>query len=462
LLRARRILAAFTLLLFAASEPARAAEPSTLAGALGLPDWLRISVEHRTRFEYLGDQFRTAATDRYDGMWAFRTLVHGEVTLADWLKVGAELQDSRQAATSCGTPITTSDVNTVELLRAYFLLSGGAPFGGTQTLQAGRITMDVGSRRLVARNSYRNTINAFTGLDWSWKNEEGRELRAFWTLPVQRRPRRQPRLQDNDIQFDDESLDLQFWGVFHSDQFPWGDGKIRHELFYFGLYEDDTRRVSTADRRLHTPGFRIFQRPAPSAFDFVIESAFQFGESRTSSTSTDERDHFAHFQHAEVGYSFDCPWKPRVALQYDYASGDHDPTDDHNGRFDTLFGARRFDFGPTGFYGPFARGNLNTPGIRLEAKPRSDVTGMVAYRGFWLAAKKDAWTTSGVVDPAGDSGRFIGQQLEFSLRWDVLPGNLQLETGYAHLFAGKFIDTAPNSNRQGDSDYVYTQATVKF
>jgi hypothetical protein len=87
---------------------------------------------------------------------------------------------------------------------------------------------------------------------------------------------------------------------------------------------------------------------------------------------------------------------------------------------------------------------------------------MFAYRGFWLASKKDAWTTSGVVDPAGDSGRFIGQQLEFSLRWDVLPGNLRLETGYAHLFAGNFIDDAPNSNREGDSDYVYTQATVSF
>jgi hypothetical protein len=279
---------------------------------------------------------------------------------------------------------------------------------------------------------------------------------------VQRQPRTQPNLRNNQIKFDEENFDLQFWGVFFADEFPWGDGKIRNELFYFGLYEDDTRKIATADRRLHTPGLRIFQRPAPGAFDFMVESAIQFGTSRTSSTCSNDRDHLAHFEHAEIGYTFACPWQPRLTLQYDYASGDHTPTDDDNQRFDTLFGARRFDFGPTGIYAAFGRANINTPGVRLEVKPRSDVAGMFAYRGFWLASKKDAWTTSGVVDPAGDSGRFIGQQLEFSLRWDVLPGNLRLETGYAHLFAGNFIDDAPNSNREGDSDYVYTQATVSF
>jgi hypothetical protein len=36
-----------------------------------------------------------------------------------------------------------------------------------------------------------------------------------------------------------------------------------------------------------------------------------------------------------------------------------------------------------------------------------------------------------------------------------------LETGYAHLFAGEFIDRAPNSNG-GDTNYVYAQLMLKF
>ena len=48
------------------------------------------------------------------------------------------------------------------------------------------------------------------------------------------------------------------------------------------------------------------------------------------------------------------------------------------------------------------------------------------------------------------------------VRWSVLPGNVQIEGGYAHLFAGEFIDNAPNSNRQGDSNYVYSQMVLSF
>jgi hypothetical protein len=55
-----------------------------------------------------------------------------------------------------------------------------------------------------------------------------------------------------------------------------------------------------------------------------------------------------------------------------------------------------------------------------------------------------------------------GSQIELRLRFQPLPGNLMLEAGYAHLFAGEFIEKAPNATHRGDSNYVYTQATLKF
>jgi hypothetical protein len=67
-----------------------------------------------------------------------------------------------------------------------------------------------------------------------------------------------------------------------------------------------------------------------------------------------------------------------------------------------------------------------------------------------------------VQDPSGNSGSFIGSQIELRLRFQPLPGNLILEAGYAHLFAGGFIKKAPNASHRGDSNYVYSQATLRF
>jgi hypothetical protein len=195
-----------------------------------------------------------------------------------------------------------------------------------------------------------------------------------------------------------------------------------------------------------------------------LESVFQAGHSRSSTAATDTRDldHFAHFQHVEAGYTFVAPWSPRLVLQFDYASGDDNPNDDNNNRFDTLFGARRFDFGPTGIYGPFARSNLISPGYRLIMKPQATFEVMFAHRLYWLASDRDAWTTSGVRDSTGKSGSYLGVQPEIQLRWDVLPGNVSLEAGAAYVFSGEFVDDAPNSNDEGDSSYAYVQTVFTF
>ncbi len=93
--------------------------------------------------------------------------------------------------------------------------------------------------------------------------------------------------------------------------------------------------------------------------------------------------------------------------------------------------------------------------------PGSRWTAFVDYRAVWLASDRDEWVGTGVQDETGRSGSFVGQQVEMRVRWRPLPGNVLLEAGYAHLFAGEFIDEAPNSNR-GDTNYVYSQVVVEF
>ena len=229
------------------------------------------------------------------------------------------------------------------------------------------------------------------------------------------------------------------------------------ELYVFGLKNS---RTQASRNRLSTPGFRFYRDPRRGRFDFEIETALQTGTSRSSLTGTTSLDHNARLHHVTLGYSFDAPWFPRLLLRYDYASGDRDPNDDDNERFNSLFSARRFEYAPTSLWGPISRTNISTPGARLELRPADRWTAMLHYRALWLASKKDEWSGTGVRDPAGDSGSFVGHHVELRTRWRP-QSFLLLEAGYAHIFDGEFIRNAPNSNG-GDSNYFYGQLVVFF
>lgn len=422
-----------------------------------LPDQFELGIDHRFRFENLDEQYR-AGRGGHDQVLLLRTLIDAKYKPNDKFTFGIEIQDSRVFLEDDNTPIGTSIVNTAELLRLYATIRSAA-FGGSSELHIGRITMDVGSRRFVARNRYRNTINGFTGVDWHWTNDGDKRFRAFYTLPVRRLPASEAERRDNEHELDEESTDVKFWGLYYADKLGWGDTL---EGFVFGLDEKDSNDFATRNRDLITAGFRLYRNAAKGEFDYQIENAYQFGDSRTSTSSTTDLDHSARFHHAEVGYTFDAKWSPRLIFQFDYATGDDDPNDGDNERFDTLFGARRFDFGPTSIYGPFARANLVTPGLRLAVRPSARTTGFLAYRIYELESERDAWTTSGLRDVTGASGDDLGSQLEARFRFRLKPGNILWESGAAYLFAGSFIDNAPNSNRQGDSLYAYSQFVFTF
>lgn len=454
--------ALLSILLSAAAINQVEAAPWRLSEAAQLPQWLRISGEHRTRYETLDKQYRRGRTGG-DQMLALRTLLKTEL-IFDPLSVGIELIDSRAALDDAGSPLNTTMINPAELLQAYveFRRRDWIVSGSKSALRAGRLAIDVGSRRFVARNRYRNTINSFTGVEWQWQGANKDHFQAFFTLPVNRKPNTFARLNNNDIEFDEEDLEVRFWGLFYA------SSKLisghRTELFFFGLDESDSNGRPTRNRELYTPGLRFLRPKASGRIDYLLEAALQFGEVRSSTAASNTRDldHFAQFVHAELGYTLTHAWQTRINLEFDFASGDDDPSDGSNQRFDTLFGARRFDFGPTGIYGPFARANLITPGIRLNFKPLPEVAVMLGYRGYWLDEQRDAWTTARISDASGNSGRFIAHQLEARFRFDVAPGNYRFEAGVAGLFDGEFMRTAPNSPQQGDAFYAYTQIILKF
>jgi len=419
------------------SVPARAQSEPAEDGRAG-PSWLGITLEHRSRYETMDNRFRRGESGG-DQQLAQRSRLRFELSeIVGLLSAFIELQDSRIHLNDRGSYVNASHVNEADILQLHLRIDSKR-MPGTDIpvqLQLGRFTMDLGTRRLFARNRWRNTTNAFDGLTCFLGGEESWQVKTFLARPVLRLPK---------------SLDVgdhhtHVWGVFLQTT---RRHRLNFDVYYSGRHEDDR---SLTQRQYTTIGSRVFRNPAPSQLDFEIESVLQFGKQR-------ERDHFAHFQHGELGYSFDFPWAPRLQFAYDYATGDRDPEDDEHGAFHMPFGARRFELMPTGIFNAFYRANLVTPGLRILLTPFGRLDVMAAYRAFWLAQPRDHWEGSGLRDPSGASGSFLGNHLETRLRWTALRWTT-FELGWARLFKGSYLDRVPGSPRTGDSSLFYFSVDV--
>ena len=458
----RRPALSLPFLLLAASLHAQAPAASDPDPAFGLPEWLSLDGHVRVRFEALEEQFRAGRSGN-DHLFAARSGVRA-VARTRHFSGTVEILDARQLGAPDDSPVNTGTVNALDLLQANVTWRGESVdhFQDRRGVTLGRQTFDVGSRRFIARNRFRNTINSFTGLTFHDERADGREYRYFWLHPVHRLPSDRESLLDNDAELDEERSQVRFFGGHKTHPDRWIG--LDAEVYAFFLDEDDGDDLETRDRRLATLGGRIVRTPPPGKLDFEAEAAFQFGKSRASRSASDttDLDHEAYFLHLSAGRRWETPGAPRLELLFDYASGDDDPDDDENNRFDTLYGARRFELGPTGICGAFARSNLISPGARLTFSPGERAQVMIAHRFHYLASDRDAWTTSGLVDPTGESGNELGQMFEIRVRGGLASTPVRFDAGFAHLFAGDFIDDAPNATTQGDTSYGYFGATLTF
>jgi hypothetical protein len=311
---------------------------------------------------------------------------------------------------------------------------------------------------LVAADDYRNTTNSYTGVKVDAALARGWKATLIYTLPQQRQPEDLDSLLDNRAQLDRESFDLVLWGGLLSRANTVAGAMV--EVGFLRLTERDSEGRATRDRSLNTASARIIRDPAPNTLDFEVEGIVQGGTVSTSLAANAPRQRVrAWFLHADVGYTFPSGWKPRFAIEYDHASGDG--PGGSFGRFDPLLGMRRVDLAPAGLYNAIARTNLISPGVRLEAVPGRQSELMVSYRPFWLAARQDAFSASGVRDPAGRSGSFAGHQIDARLRYKM-SDNLRLEADVVLLAKGWFLREAPNAPSGAWTRYVSLNATLDF
>jgi hypothetical protein len=406
------------------------------------PEWLDIGFAHRMRFESLSNNFRKDQNETVNGL-ALRTRLR---VGADWKMFRAllEAQNSSDVTDQggIGDTIGGSLLSQDRLLQAVLAMKFDNVFNtGLRTdVHLGRMTMDFGARRLIARNEFRNTTNTFEGIHWNLAEERVWRTRAFVVKPVA-----------ETFGVLTPVSDTLFWGVQYEDRRePW----MLLDLYYFGINGGESQG---RQRTLDTYGIRYFRSAEVNLLDYEGESAFQTG-------TRNGMDHFAHLQHFQVGYTFDLPMQPHVIVQYDYASGTSDPKSGKSGTFDTLFGARRPEYTPTSIFGPFFRSNISSPGIRLETQTKRGVDLILKWRAWYLAQAKDEWVGSGLQDPTGAAGNYLGQDVEIRVRWSWGTYST-FDVGYDHFFKGSYVSNLaqiPGNPAANDSDYFYIQSELRF
>jgi len=419
--------------------------------ALHLPDWIDLGLESRTRFESYDHPWRTSqqtGTGRTDPQIALRSRVRVGLGGNGPFRFLFEGQDARayldKDRGDFRDATTVNEFDILQLLGSLTLENIGRSRLRTD-FHFGRMTMDFGRRRLIARNDFRNTSNTFDGLHWQIGQNKTWRFRAFFVEPVIR----------NEVALDEQSDRSLFWGTYLESRYtPW----LQMDAYYLGL--NDQRASAVSEHRTYsTFGGRLNKDPAQGEIDYEVESAWQTGTRGVT-------DHFAHFQHVDLGYTFALPWSPRLLIHYDYASGDRQPGDTQDGGFDTLFGARRFEYVPTGTFGPFSRTNLNSPGWRVIVTPAQGWIVQFKHRVWYLAQSRDAFGSSGLRDATGQAGTSLGHDVELRVQWAV-NSNLDFDVGYVHWFKGSYFDRLPASaglpaGGNKDTDYFYFQTRMRI
>jgi hypothetical protein len=156
---------------------------------------------------------------------------------------------------------------------------------------------------------------------------------------------------------------------------------------------------------------------------------------------------------ARIGYAFPAlPLRPRIFVEYNFASGDRNPTDGRHGAFDQLYPNIHDHHGLADQVGWQNLREIRT-GLRMSLRRNWVVAG--AYNDWWLASARDAfYNSSGSAvarDIKGLSGTHIGYEIdgETSFR---LNRDLELGVGVGHLIPGAFLK---NTNHNHSFTYPY-------
>jgi len=400
-------------------------------------DWLDVGLDHRIRYEMRDDDLRRP-DDRTDNLFLLRTRAYlGIREVLDPLRLTIEVEDARgENSHYVADDRTTNSAEPIQLVAELYFknaLGRDGKFANRPiSLKAGRMWFEKLDRRLIGNNGWRNTTNTFQGVHL----DIGRQANDWEVEFIAAQP-----LERKLYEFD-RTNDGQWFYALIGHIRRWSE-IVTLEPYYLAIAQD--KEGNRKKRTIHMPGVRAYGGFGQSPAHYDVSLMCQTGKD-------DGRDHSALAATTEFGWRFDHAWKPRASVFYGYASGDENPLDNSNERFDRFYGFAR----PWSASDYVQFENVHAVKSRLEITPHETLRADAGYSAYWLASDQDRWNAVGLRDPTGQSGDFMGHEFDMRARWTP-NSQVEVTAGYAHFASGNFPG---NLGRSDSADFVYLEISL--
>lgn len=439
-------------------------EQSAAARVWDLGGQFRVRFEHREHYAASGIpgavDFRDVGGNSDNTYLLLREKIHLGYAPRSWFSGFAEARDS----SSQGDDRRPSpDTDTFDLHQAYVVLGNAGQF--PVSAKVGRQEMIYGDERLIGVSDWSNTQRVFDAAKLRFENKN------VW---VDGFIGRVVLVDDNNFNV---ANDYDFFsGVYASTRtlVP----KQETQLYFLA------RNASTASpsaigtglpasltgaspRNIYTIGARIKSLPGQlGGWDYDAEVAGQFGRFKFTAAGP-SLDHQAFAAHLAGGYTWTNAFgSPRFGVEYNYASGDSDPTDGDHGTFENLFPTNHKSYGYMDF---FSWQNLHDVRLAMALKPSNKLTVTADYHVFWLADRNDffyqvngAPRTSGGYGINPNAGSHAGSEIDLVATYTIRPFAVA-QAGYGHFFAGDYVEASlRGAGGAADADFAYVQLVLNF
>jgi hypothetical protein len=431
-------------------------------------DWdiggqFRLRFENREHMAIAGVpgavDFRETSPDTENTYWLFRTKLHIGYKPCTWISGYVEGRDSFSYNDD---RVPNSESDRIDLHQAYLTI--GNPKAFPITAKLGRQELIYGDERLVGASDWGNLGRVFDAAKVRYEVEDiwAEGFASRLVIP-----------DDNNFNMSNEYET--FSGVYAGSK-TLVQGQETHLYFLARNASAKSPTLQTGNlialatpRDVYTVGTRWKSLPkAYGNWDYTLEGAYQFGRYKETAAGP-SLDQDAYAATMNVGYTFKrLVGSPRVAAEFNYATGDSNARDDKHGTFDNLF--------PTNhrFYGAmdlFSWQNMQNARLNVSAKPHKDVTVAFDANGFWLQDDRDYfYQVTGSARSAGGYGRFsqagkyAGTELDLVITYAPDP-NMNFMVGIGHFFVGDYAkDSFAVSGVGGthDADWAFAQFRLNF
>jgi hypothetical protein len=223
--------------------------------------------------------------------------------------------------------------------------------------------------------------------------------------------------------------------------------------------------ASASARDIYTIGYRVKSLPGKlRGWDYAVENAYQFGSVNTAGVRLKQDAMAASLG---GGYTWEKAWgSPRVGFEYNYSSGDSNPTDGKSQTFDNLYPTNHKHYGYMDFVG---WRNIHNPRLMASVKPMKALTVSLDWHWFFLVDDRDTFypqagagrTTLGY-GRNSQFNKYVGSEINLDATYTINKWSA-VRAGYGHFFTGSYVESSKAAvGGAKDADWFYTQITFNF